>query len=254
MIDNEPIPQNEQNFQDVGRDEVPQVQPEASEEIPAEPEVAQAAPTVQETAQQSNFKALREQARQLELEKAELARQLSAYQQQQQQKQESYEQEDNIDPDALVEGKHLTRYAKKIKHLEEELEKQRRHTVESTAELQLRARYSDFDAIVNTDNLEMLKLTYPELAQTIYNNPDLYTKGSSAYTIIKQMGIAQNTLSDRQKERVEANLAKPRPLASIASAQGNNSPLQRANAFENGLTEDVQKQLWRETVECMKKV
>jgi len=100
----------------------------------------------------------------------------------------------------------------------------------------------------------MLKLTYPELAQTIYNNPDLYTKGASAYTIIKQMGIAPGTSTDLDKERAERNLAKPRPLASVAASQGNDSPLQRANAFANGLTEDLKKQLHQEMIEAMRNI
>jgi hypothetical protein len=251
MIDNEQIPQNEENFQDVGKDEVPHVEPIATDEPAVEPQVAQAAPT-EETPQQRNFKALREQALRLEQEKQEMARQLAAYQQQQQPQQESIEPEDNLAPDALVEKRHLSRYDKKISKLEAQLKQYQDQSVATSAELQLKTKYADFDAIVNKDNLEMLKLTYPELAQTIYNNPDLYTKGASAYTIIKQMGIAPGAQIDVDKDRAIKNAAKPRPLASVSASQGNESPLQRANAFANGLTDDLKAQLHKEMIESMK--
>lgn len=252
MIDNEQMNQNEQNFQDIGKDEVPQVQPEVSEAPATEPETAQAATVEQPVQHHPNFKALREQARQLEQEKAELARQLAAYQQQQNPQQESIEENDNLAPDALIEKRHLSRYDKKIQRLEAQLKQYQDQSVATSAELQLKTKYPDFDAIVNKDNLEMLKLTYPELAQTIYNNPDLYTKGASAYTIIKQMGIAPGVQNDQDKARAERNLAKPRPLASVSASQGNDSPLQRANAFANGLTDDLKAQLHKEMIESMK--
>jgi hypothetical protein len=248
MTDNEQIPQNEENFQDTGIEVAPQVQPTVSEQ---EPEVAQALPE-QETAQQRNFKALREQAMRLEQEKQDMARQLAAYQQQQQPQQESIETDDNLAPDALVEKRHLSRYDKKINRLEQQLKQYQDQSAANSAELQLKTKYTDFDTIVNKDNLEMLKLTYPELAQTIYNNPDLYTKGASAYTIIKQMGIAPGTQTDADKTRAINNANKPRPLASVGASQGNDSPLQRANAFANGLTDDLKAQLHKEMIESMK--
>ncbi len=251
MIDNEQIPQNEGNFQETGRDFVPQVEPVASESPEQEP--VQTAPeqasVEQETPAQRNFRALREQALRLEQEKAEMARQLAAYQQQK--PQESIEQEDNLAPDALIEKRHLSRYDKKIQNLESQLKQYQEQSVALAAENQLKVKYPDFDAIVNKDNLEMLKLTYPELAQTVYANPDLYTKGASAYTIIKQMGIALNN-NDADKQRAITNTNKPRPLASVGSAQGNDSPLQRANAFANGLTDDLKAQLHKEMIESMK--
>lgn len=250
MIDNEQISQNEENFQDVGKDVVQQVGPVVSEDTVEEPTIAQAAPE-QETVQQRNFKALREQALRLEQEKQDMACQLAAYQQQPQQ-QEQPEQEDNLAPDALIEKRHLSRYDKKIQRLEQQLKQYQDQSIATSSELQLKTKYPDFDAIVNKDNLEMLKLTYPELAQTIYNNPDLYTKGASAYTIIKQMGIAPSAQSNADKSRAINNANKPRPLASVGASQGNDSPLQRANAFANGLTEDLKAQLHKEMIESMK--
>jgi hypothetical protein len=241
-------------FTPPAEDIVEQVEPVVSD-APAEvPQAAtQSAPVEQETKDHKNFRALREQTLRLEAEKQEMARQLAAYQAQQQpRQQEEPEQDDNLAPDALVEKRHLSRYDKKIQNLENQIKAYQEQSVSMSAEQQLKSKYADFDTIVNKDNLEMLKLTYPELAQTIYNNPDLYTKGASAYTIIKQMGIAPGTSLNQDKERAERNLAKPRPLASVASSQGNESPLQRANAFANGLTEELRQQLHKEMIESMR--
>jgi hypothetical protein len=241
-------------FTPPAEDIVEQVEPVVSD-APAEvPQAAtQSAPVEQETKDHKNFRALREQTLRLEAEKQEMARQLAAYQvQQQPRQQEEPEQDDNLAPDALVEKRHLSRYDKKIQNLENQIKAYQEQSVSMSAEQQLKSKYADFDTIVNKDNLEMLKLTYPELAQTIYNNPDLYTKGASAYTIIKQMGIAPGTSLNQDKERAERNLAKPRPLASVASSQGNESPLQRANAFANGLTEELRQQLHKEMIESMR--
>jgi multidrug efflux pump subunit AcrB len=238
------VEQTEQVVSDAPVEEVQQVATVAAPTPPQE----------QEVKDHKNFRALREQALRLEQEKNEMARQLAAIQSQfqNQPKPEEPEQEDNLAPDALVEKRHLSRYDKKIKALENQLKQYQEQSVSLSAESQLKSKYPDFDSIVNKDNLEMLKLTYPELAQTIYNNPDLYTKGASAYTIIKQMGIAPGTSQSYEKDRAEKNLAKPRPLASVAASQGNNSPLERANAFANGLTEELRAQLRKEMIESMR--
>ena len=241
-------------FTPPAEDVVEQVEPVVSDSpVEETKQVAQAAP--QESNADRNFRALREKTERIERENNEMARQLAAYNQQAQTRpQEEPEVDDNLAPDALIEKRHLSRYDKKIQKLENQLKAYQEQSVSLSAESQLKSKYSDFDTIVNKDNLEMLKLTYPELAQTIYNNPDLYTKGASAYTIIKQMGIAPGTSQDANREQAERNLAKPRPLASVASSQGNDSPLQRANAFANGLTEELATQLRKEMAEAIRNI
>jgi phage shock protein A len=240
MFDNE-LPDTPQ------QDVVEQVEPVVAESQPQEPTAAQAAPI-----ETKHFRALREKNERIEREKEELARELAAYKQQAKPQEEFLEQEDGLAPDALVEKRHLSRYDKKIKKLEEQLHQYEQQSRTVSAEAQLRSKYNDFDSVVNKDNLEMLQLTYPELAQTIYANPDLYTKGASAYTIIKQMNIAPGSSTDNEKSKAVQNLAKPRPLASIAASQGNDSPLQRANAFANGLTDELRAQLHKEMIESMR--
>jgi predicted RNase H-like nuclease (RuvC/YqgF family) len=145
----------------VEQDVAEQVEPVVSD-APAEvaPTVAQAAPV--ESNAERNFRALREKTERLEREKDDYARQLAAYQQQMpQQQQEQPEQDDNLAPDALIEKRHLSRYDKKIQKLEAQLKEYQANSVNMSAEAQLKSKYNDFDTIVNKDNLEMLKLTYP---------------------------------------------------------------------------------------------
>jgi len=50
---------------------------------------------------------------------------------------------------------------------------------------------------------------------------------------------------------VQANTAKPRPLTSV-SPQSGESPLSRANAFAEGLTPELKKNLFKEMQEAKK--
>ena len=51
--------------------------------------------------------------------------------------------------------------------------------------------------------------------------------------------------SMQNSEAINANINKPRPASSIG-AQTGTQPLQRANAFANGLTDELKEQLLRE--------
>lgn len=179
----------------------------------------------QERIQARNFKALRD-------ERDEALKLVKSYQQQQQQNLE-------IAPDDIAEGKHISHINDKISKLQEQL-----------TESQLKVTYPDFDTVVNADSLKQLQQEYPHLAQSIHSTTDLYTKAVSAYTLIKKFGISTQELQ-QNKKLVDQNYSKPRSMASISPQQGD-SPLSKANAFANGLTTDLQKQLWKETKEAMK--
>jgi hypothetical protein len=96
-----------------------------------------------------------------------------------------------------------------------------------------------------------LRAAYPEVAATINSSSDLYNQASSAYTLIKKLGIHNPDAYKAEKAIVQENAAKPRPTASL-SPQTGDSPLSNANAFANGLTDDVKKQLYREMLDSMK--
>lgn len=142
--------------------------------------------------------------------------------------------EGQLGDDDIAEGRHLNRVQQEIKSLKEEL-----------VQARIKAQYHDFDSVVTMDNLASLRESYPELAASLSSTTDLYTQAASAYTLIKKLGLAQDqeTLSNRAK--VQNNIAKPRPAASLSPQQGD-SPLSKANAFSEGLSDDLKKQLFKE--------
>lgn len=159
------------------------------------------------------------------------------------------DEEFHLGDDDIAEGKHISKVDKraqnKIKALEDRLSKYEAKTAEERAEAALRTKYTDFDKVVSHDNVAMLTEAYPELARTLHSTSDLYTKAVSAYTLIKKFGIYQESPFNTEKAAALKNVAKPRPLASVSPQQGD-SPLGRANAFANGLTDELKAQLLKE--------
>ena len=195
----------------------------------------------QETYQAKNFRALREKAERVERERNELAAQLREIEIVKQRSLSEKEDDVSVAPDDLVEGKHLNKYDKKIKEIESRL-----------VENQLRSQYSDFDKVVSPENIKMLSETNPAIAQTLRANTDLYSQAVTAYTLIKNLGIYQEDTYGSDRDKVARNNAKPRPLASVSPQQGD-SPLSKANAFADGLTDELKQSLYKEMLEARKK-
>ena len=217
---------------------------ETTQDTPTEqPHVAVAAPV--ETPAQMSFRQLREKAERLERERDEYARQVQR--QAKSQPQEEPEDDLRINPDDLVEGKHLTRYDKKLKKLEQQMQQSQKQTYDAAAEHRVRTEMPDFDKIVTQDTLYILQSQFPELAASINSNPDLYSKAKAAHQAISKLGITPDYSSEQNT--INKNIAKPKPLASIAPQQGD-SPLTRANAFSAGLTDDLKRQLYEEMKAC----
>jgi hypothetical protein len=244
------------NAQDLVNPETPQEQ-----EVVQEQQVQEAkpieAPKKQEqpeSAPQKSFRMMREEKERIEKERDDMRRKLEALEQSRQQTQPQQEPQDedfNFNPDDLVEGKHLSKVAKKIKNLERQLEEYQQRSSLATTETRLKAEYPDFDKVVSKDNIEVLKLTYPELAQSIDSNPDLYVKAKSAYTLIKKLGIEQDLNNyEQENERANKNLAKPKPAV---NTQQGDSPLSMANAFAGGATKEARMKIYRQAQEYASK-
>ena len=198
-----------------------------------------------------NFRALREAKERAERERDEALRIIT--QVQTHKNNASLEEEDdsdiNINPENLNELKPLE---KKIKKLENQIKQYQSQSTVAATEARIKAQYPDFDNVVSQNNLAQLSSQYPEIANAIGTSSDLYSQAVSAYTIIKKLGIsAEDDTYAKDREREKVNAAKPRPLASVSPQQGE-SPLSRANAFAEGLTEDLKKQLHREMISAMK--
>lgn len=228
-----------------------------NEDITAQPpEGADAAPQSPETPQQEspqaiNLKNLREAKVRAERERDELLKRVAAIEEANKPKETPPVEDFSIAPDDLVEGKHLSRYDRKIKELELQLQNYQQQSTATAVEAKLHAQYPDFNSVVTEDNVKMLGSLHPEIAQTISASGDLYSKAVSAYTLIKKLGITPQNTYDSERARAQENASKPRPLASVAAQQGD-GPLTKANAFADGLTEDLKKQLHREMIEAIK--
>ncbi len=224
---------------------------ESSEEAP-EPVSQPVQPKKKNADKQDNIQEMRNKVKQAERRSAELEEQLRSAQT----KKESEPEEDlsyHVEEDALVEGKHLSKVDKKIQRLENKLKQYEQQSALSATELRLKQQYSDFDSVVSGENLSKLAAEHPEIMQSINSNQDLYSKASSAYKLIKSLGIIDPVdIYQSDKEQALRNAAKPKSLASISPQKGE-SPLTRANAFAQGnLSDDMKAQLVREMHEARK--
>lgn len=226
---------------------------ETSEVEQVETAAEQAAPpavAVQESEQARNFRAIREQKERAERERDEairILREIEASKNQQPQEDLDF----SIAPDELAEGKHLTKVQKKIKALEDKNREYERRMQDVQTMMTIKDQYKDYDSIMSTDNINKLEKEHPEIASIIMSSAqqDPYKARVSTYKFIKSLGIVPNDIAETQ--RVQSNSAKPRPLTSVAAQQGT-SPLSKANAFENGLTDELAASLRKEMAAARK--
>lgn len=146
----------------------------------------------------------------------------------------------------LAEGKHLKNLNKELKQLKAQLQEQQINSVD----LRLQAKYSDFGSVVSAENIQLLKETEPELAESLRHQPDPYQKGVAAYKLIKSLGIGKaQDAPNPDREKAKANVQKPVSVNAVTkqSAIGN------AHMFENGLTKELKESLWKEMKELAKR-
>jgi hypothetical protein len=236
------------------QEEAPQeeaVSPQTPQSVAANPTQD---PAVKD-AKERNFRAMRQEAERAQRERDEALRRLEEYERRYakpaQQPEPDIENDIdlNIKDDDLVEGKQIKAAFKKLAAQQKEFQKR---AYESTAESRLRMQYPDFDKVMTVENMKTLQMAYPELANSVGAGSDVYDKAVSVYTLIKKFGIFEEQPLAAEKERIIANTAKPKPLASIAPQQGD-TPLSRANAFAGGLTEELKMQLRKEMAEAIRK-
>jgi len=192
-----------------------------------------------------NFRQLREKAERLERERNDAIRYAESLRVQQK------PADDDIDlaDDDLVERKHVDKIVKKeLRRYEEQLQQYSMMQQEQ----QVLNQCKDYYAIVNDDTIATLREQEPDIAATLASNPDLRSKAIATYNIIKKLGI-NNAAPAAQPysqdiDRIQKNASKPKPLASVNPQQGD-SALSRANAFANGLTEELKDQLRKEMSE-----
>lgn len=246
--------------------EQPTEQPTA-EEIQDNPEKQPraSAPSDVQTDRERSLAVLRTARDQAQRERDEMALRLREYEQTRleqvrlESKLQSKEPEEDfslgIGESDLVEGKHLSKMArqqlKQQKELREEMVKTQKQLQTMIVETRIKAECPDIDKVVTKENMEMLANLHPEIAETIQSSNNYYSQAKTAYKLMKQFGIYKEDSYGQDRERAQINAKSPKPLASI-SPQAADTPLSHANAFANGLTEELKAQLRKEMEEAIR--
>lgn len=213
---------------------------------PSETAQAQAEPAPNKN--EINIRELRQQKEQLEREREDMRRRMAQMEEAQSKQKEPKPESPKLADDDLVEWKYVRQ---EIEGLKNEIQSYQQSSSTAAAEARLKARFTDFDSVVNQQNIEKLRQEHPEIAATLAANTDLYTQASAAYTIIKQYGFGQDPYRE-EKEKVQENAQKPRSLNNAGGQRGE-SPLDNASAFADGLTPDLKEKLYREMKESIKR-
>jgi hypothetical protein len=142
--------------------------------------------------------------------------------------------------------------AKKLaaKMAEEIAQKVIRQREASTVDERLSLRYPDFADVVTQENIELLRQTEPELAESLSHNPDPYKQGVAVYKLLKRTANDNSPRDDHLKEKKKAQENSQKPVS--VNAVTKQSAIGNAQMFENGLTDQLKKQLREEMAQAIK--
>jgi len=241
------------------------VQPVAEAQAAPEPAVSEEKPLSSlEQEQMRNFKMIRETANKAQRERDEAVRRAEQYERMlsnmttaPQQAAPEPEEEFNIpDSDDLVDSKKLAEFARYQKKQIQALKQQNAQILSQTknfsGESRFMAENPDWQKVMTLENIQALSDAYPALARSVNAASDVYEKAQATYTLIKKFGIYDENPYEGDKKRALENVNKPKPLTSISPQQGE-TPLSRANAFANGLTDELKIQLRKEMAAASRK-
>lgn len=152
-------------------------------------------------------------------------------------------QEEELSPDDLLTVAQLNKV--NAKRDQETLRELQRHKEEI-----LRLRYPDLDQVLSNENLEIFEQQEPELAETLTAlQGDPIKMRIAAYKMIKKT-LVKDTPPSMEKQKAESNSKKPVSVQSV----GKGSAIGTISAFENGLTPELKKQLYKEMQDAIKRV
>lgn len=112
----------------------------------------------------------------------------------------------------------------------------------STVEERVNLKFPDYSEVVSRENIELLKQTEPELAQSLYHMPDPYSQAVAAYKLLKKIAEKKEVPNALERKKVAENSQKPVSVNSVTKS----SAIGNAHMFENGLTPELKAQLWKE--------
>jgi hypothetical protein len=197
-----------------------------------------------ESAKEQNFRAMRERAEaaeraRLDAEKRanELEQILRSNMYNQNQPSQKIQIEDDdigISDDSFIEGKDYKKHYRALKKQNDENKKKLdemhyRYEV-SLAEIKAKAKYNDFDTVVNEENLLRLQKSKPAVYKSIMSNPDISDRCDAAYDFLKY-GMGSQDVYAQENRKIEENKVKPRSAAS-SDAQTADTPLARLGDYD----------------------
>lgn len=151
-------------------------------------------------------------------------------------------QEEELSPDDLLTVGQLNKV--NSKRDQETLRELQRHKEEI-----LRLRYPDLDQVLSNENLELFEQQEPELAETLTAlQGDPIKMRVAAYKMIKKT-LNKDTPPSTEKIKAETNSKKPVSVQAV----GKGSAIGNISAFENGLTPELKKQLYKEMQDAIKR-
>jgi hypothetical protein len=149
-------------------------------------------------------------------------------------------EEEEIDPDGVVSASQVKKLAAK------EFQRLLREHENAKGEDVARAKFKDYDSVVNAESLERLGREDPDALEAIANHPNKKGQAIAAYYTIS--ALAGRDPERATAARVRENAAKPRASGSM----GASSALQSAGLYEGRLTGEKKQQAYREMMEAIK--
>lgn len=221
---------------------------------PAETEVQEVAQEQQQQDDRNsrNWKELNRAKKELE-QKARMQEELIERLMKQPQPQQNYVQEvDELESvpehDYLDKGKSKRLVQKQVEPLQKRIDEleNRLHTQSKQQQFNtLKAKYTDFDDVVNPETIAILEEQEPELAQTIIDLKDPYKIGMQTYKYIKALNIVDSVPQARRSKEVGKKIEENKKTVQSPQAF-DKRPM--AQAFK--LTETEKTKLYEEMMSC----
>ncbi|MGD8305087.1 MAG: hypothetical protein PVF17_00400 [Ignavibacteria bacterium] len=203
----------------------------------------------EETPADRNWREMREMMKELKEQNKALEQQLQ-YKDQMSQQQPAPEPEDTytFDDDELLTAAQAKKLAQQM--VKKELQDYQKQQETQNIPQKLSQQYPDYNEVVNQENVQKLITDDPETAQDIEAlKADPMRMSRLLYKTLKtKYGI---TKEEEEMPKPQKTKTENRPPSS-SSAVPKRSALAEANAFANGLTPELRKQLWEEMSEAEK--
>lgn len=165
-------------------------------------------------------------------------------------KQNTPVEEDDLDKladdDIVTKGNTKKLIQKEARKIAEDIIKQ--HAASTVGE-RVKSKFADYDDVVNSENIELLKQKKPELARSLSQCQDPYDQAVAVYDALKMIG--ENVVNKVPVERDRALRNTQKPLS--VNAVSKHSAIGNAHLFENGLTPELKSQLLKEMQEAARR-